>query len=108
METTACALVITPGGMGADFHTYGPTWMCTWDLEVEGYVKVEGDAMAALHRAWTMIDEVVGAIAACPSLNSSACSVIVSNVDRPRDTLAYQYEQEWIPVYFTITAKEVI
>ena len=108
MEYSGCALVITPGGMTADRHAYGGTWMCTWTLDVEGYVKVIGDPLDALYRTWTLIDEVVGAVSACQNLGTSACSAIVSNVERPRNTLAEMYGQDWVPVYFTITAQEVI
>ena len=44
METAnACALIITPGGVSIERHTYGESWARTWDLDVEAYVKYAGD-----------------------------------------------------------------
>ena len=108
METAnACALIITPGGMGAERHAYGESWERTWDLDVEGYVKYDGDAQKALHRIWQLADEVIGAVYADQNLNSSACSAIVSGMDRPRNVEVEIAGNTWLPLYFTIEALEV-
>jgi len=105
--SNTCALIITPGGMSAERHAYGESWERTWDLEIEAYVKYTGDAQKALHNVWKLADEVIGAVYADQNLSSSACSAIVSDMDRPRNVEVEMGGNTWLPLYFTIEVMEV-
>lgn len=106
-STTACALIVQPASFGVDEHTYGRKWATTWNLAVECYVRDLGNAQETLDNTWKIADEILGAVKADESLDSSACSAIVRTGDRPRDTYVEAGGIVWLPWYITVEALEV-
>lgn len=107
LETSSgCALIVLPGGADIEALTYS-LWQATWHIEIEGYIMDRGTPQETLPQVWTLMDEVVAAVKADQSLNSSACSAVVSNVERPQDVFTEVAGRVWLPVFFTVDALEV-
>jgi len=108
LETsTACALIIQPASFGVDEKTYGRTWGVTWNIDIECYVRDMGNPEQTLANVWTVSDQIIAAVKADESLNSSACQAIVRTGNRPRDTFVEAGGVVWLPWYITVEALEV-
>jgi hypothetical protein len=104
--TTACALIVMPGGVAAAEHAFGGAWHLVWDIGLEIYVKDLSDPIQSLNNVWLVEDAVVAAIRADTTLDSSACRAIVTSMDRPRGTMVEMHGNEWFPIYATVQAEE--
>jgi hypothetical protein len=110
MDTTSmCAIIVQPWGLANTTHAYGkPAWDIAWNIGLDVYVRDTGDPQEVLHNIWKVATEVLAAVQADTSLNSSACGAVISSMTRPRDTWAEAGGQTWAPLYFTVTAMEVM
>lgn len=109
METTnACALIVMPGRLSAGEHTQADGWHLTWDIELRAYARDLGDTVQSMRNVWTLADEIVAAVRADTSLDSSACRSIVSSINRPFDTTVEIFGQTWFPLTCTVQADEYL
>lgn len=106
--TAACALVVAPARFEGNVFAYGHRWQINWAIDIDTYIKDTGDPVATLNNVWTISNEVIEAIRTDPSLNSSACQSVVSSMDNPREGIIEIAGNNWLPVYFTVTATETL
>lgn len=107
-KTAACALVVQPSSLTNEGHTYGRSWAITWSIRIDGFVRDIGNPTQTLRNLWKLPDEVLAAINADQSLNSSACQAMIVSGGRPKDVLVDVGGQLWLPFDFVVEALEVM
>lgn len=107
-KTAACALVVQPSGLVNRGHAYGRSWAITWTIRIDGFVRDIGDPLQTLRNLWKLPDEVLAAVNADQSLNSSACQAMIVSGTRPKDILVNVGGQIWLPFDFIVEALEVM
>lgn len=112
-RTSNCAIVIGPASeVRVDFHSYGRNYGLIHTYPVFGYVRDTGDPTRVPSDAQKLQDELIAALQADESLNSTACAIESIAIRMPQaptggPVLLDIGGQSWMPVFMDVSALEV-
>ena len=101
-SVSGSCLVISCVGLNSSFMTLGGDRRYHWTFRLKYWIRDTGDAVATINRTWTVIDNIISALASDPTVQGTAQEIQTIQATRDPESAEVVGGHAWLPIIYDV------